>query len=69
MHETFAFGPHRCIGSHLARLMSGVMVKAVLDRIPDYAVEVDRVRHYLGNPAMTGLGKLPVTFTPGAARG
>ena len=68
-HLAFGLGPHRCIGSHLARLMSGVMVKAVLDRIPDYAVEVDRVRHYLGNPAMTGLGKLPVTFTPGAARG
>ncbi|MDT5068403.1 MAG: hypothetical protein QOK02_4558, partial [Mycobacterium sp.] len=35
-HVAFGLGPHRCIGSHLARLMSEVMVKAVLDRIPDY---------------------------------
>jgi cytochrome P450 len=63
-HLAFGLGPHRCIGSHLARLMSEVMVKAVLDRIPDYRVELDGVHQYLGNPSMTGLGKLPVTFTP-----
>ena len=68
-HVAFGLGPHRCIGSHLARVMSEVMVKAVLDRIPDYAVDVDNVQQYLGNPAMTGLGTLPVTFTPGAKRG
>ncbi len=68
-HLAFGLGPHRCIGSHLARLMSEVMVKAVLDRIPDYQVDLDGVDQYLGNPSMTGLGKLPVTFPPGAKRG
>jgi cytochrome P450 len=68
-HLAFGLGPHRCIGSHLARLMSEVMVRAVLDRIPDYHVELDGVHQYLGNPSMTGLGKLPVTFTPGTKRG
>ena len=68
-HLAFGLGPHRCIGSHLARLMSEVMVKAVLDRIPDYRVDLDGVHQYLGNPSMTGLGKLPVTFTPGAKHG
>jgi cytochrome P450 len=68
-HLAFGLGPHRCIGSHLARLMSEVMVKAVLDRIPDYRVDLDGVYEYRGNPSMTGLGKLPVTFTPGAKRG
>jgi cytochrome P450 len=68
-HLAFGLGPHRCIGSHLARLMSAVMVRAVLDRIPDYQVDIDGVRHYRGNPSMTGLGTLPVTFTPGAKRG
>lgn len=62
-HVAFGLGPHRCIGSHLARLMSQVMVKAVLDRIPDYQV-TDGSHQYLGNPSMTGLSKLPVTFTP-----
>jgi cytochrome P450 len=41
----------------------------VLDRIPDYRVDFDGVYQYLGNPAMTGLGKLPVTFSPGLSRG
>jgi cytochrome P450 len=68
-HVAFGLGPHRCIGSHLARLMSEVMVRVVLDRIPDYQVDLDGVHAYLGNPSMTGLGKLPVTFTPGVSRG
>jgi cytochrome P450 len=68
-HVAFGLGPHRCIGSHLARLMSEVMVRAVLDRIPDYRVDLDGVYQYMGNPSMTGLGKLPVTFTPGVALG
>ena len=68
-HLAFGLGPHRCIGSHLARLMSEVMVKAVLDRIPDYRVDVDGVHQYRGNPSMTGLGTLPVTFTPAMKRG
>jgi cytochrome P450 len=68
-HLAFGLGPHRCIGSHLARLMSEVMVKAVLDRIPDYEVDVQNVHQYLGNPSLTGLGELPVTFTPGVKRG
>jgi cytochrome P450 len=63
-HVAFGLGPHRCIGAPLARVMFEVMVKAVLERIPDYVVDVAGVHHYSGNPSMTGLGKLPVTFTP-----
>ena len=68
-HVAFGLGPHRCIGAPLARVMFQVMVKAVLDRIPDYRVDVDGVHRYSGNPSMTGLGRLPVTFTPGASLG
>ena len=67
-HVAFGLGPHRCIGSHLARLMSEVMVKAVLERIPDYQVDQGGVHEYRGNPSMTGLGNLPVTFPPGRSR-
>ena len=67
-HLAFGLGPHRCIGSHLARLMSEVMVRAVLDRMPDYRPDVDNVHQYMCDPSMTGLGKLPVTFTPGVSR-
>ena len=68
-HVAFGLGPHRCIGAPLARMMFEVMVKAVLERMPDYEVDLDGVHQYAGNPSMTGLGKLPVTFTPGCRLG
>ena len=68
-HVAFGLGAHRCIGASLARVMFEVMVKAVLDRIPDYEVDLDGVHRYSGNPSMTGLGKLPVTFTPAVSLG
>ena len=68
-HVAFGLGPHRCIGAPLARVMFEVMVKAVLERIPDYQVDLGGVHRYSGNPSMTGLGKLPVTFTPGVSLG
>lgn len=55
--------------THLARLISEVMVKAVLDRIPGHQVDLDGVCEYRDNPSMTGLGRLPVAFTPGVKRG
>ncbi len=68
-HVAFGLGPHRCIGAPLARVMFEVMVSAVLDRLPDYRVDPSGVCEYAGNPTMTGLGTLPVTFTPGVSRG
>ena len=44
-------------------------MKAVLDRIPDYGSTSAVSIEYRGNPTMTGLGKLPVTFTPGVSLG
>jgi cytochrome P450 len=67
-HVAFGLGPHRCIGAPLARVMFEVMVKAVLARIPDYEVDLAGVHQYAGNPTMTGLGRLPVTFAPGPSR-
>ena len=68
-HVAFGLGPHRCIGAPLARVMFEVMVEAVLQRLPDYAIDLDGVHTYTGNPTMTGVGKLPVTFTPGRSLG
>jgi cytochrome P450 len=68
-HVAFGLGPHRCIGAPLARVMFEVMVKGVLDRMPDYVVDLDGVAQYAGNPTMTGVSKLPVAFTPGQSLG
>jgi cytochrome P450 len=68
-HVAFGLGAHRCIGAPLARVMFEVMVSAVLDRLPDYRIDLDGVTRYTGNPTMDGLGALPVTFTPGRSLG
>jgi cytochrome P450 len=68
-HLAFGGGTHRCIGAHLAKAMFEVMVKCVLDRIPDYEVDAEQVQEYVGSPAMTGLNNLPTTFTPGVCLG
>jgi hypothetical protein len=46
--------------------MSELVVKAVIDRMPDYEVDRDGVYQYVRNPSMTGLGKLPVNLHPGS---
>ena len=56
-HVAFGLGPHRCIGAPLARVMFEVMVKAVLDRIPDYEIDLDGVHQYSGNPTHDRCGQ------------
>jgi cytochrome P450 len=68
-HLAFGLGPHRCIGSHLAKMMFEVIVRCVLDRLPDYEIDEAAVERYGGHPAMTGLIKLPARFSPGAVVG
>jgi cytochrome P450 len=68
-HLAFGLGPHRCIGSHLARAMFEVIVRGVLERMPDYELKSDEVQDYKGNPTMTGIVSMPATFTPGQPSG
>ena len=49
--------------------MFEVMVKAVLDRMPDYEIDLDGVAAIHGQPHDDGVSKLPVTFTPGQSLG
>lgn len=38
-HETFAFGPHRCVGMHLARREMHCALEEVLAAIPQFRIE------------------------------
>lgn len=67
-HVAFGVGAHRCIGMHVARSTFQILVREVLDRIPDYQV-AQPVQHYAGNPTLNGLVSLPVSFSPGSRRG
>ena len=66
-HLAFGVGPHRCIGMHMARTLFQVMVGEVLSRIPDF--EVESVQFYQGNPELTGVVTMPITFTAGPRLG
>jgi len=64
-HLAFGVGTHRCIGLHVARALFDIMVREVLARIPDYAVDLEATRFYQGNPELYGVVEMPVTFAPG----
>lgn len=64
-HMAFGVGPHRCIGMHIARSLFEVMMHEVLTRIPDFVVDREATSFYKGNPELTGVVAMPVTFTPG----
>jgi cytochrome P450 len=62
-HLSFGSGPHRCLGSHLARVEMRIALEELHRRIPDYRVapgetpasHVSQVR---------GVVRLPIVFTP-----
>jgi cytochrome P450 len=61
-HMAFAYGNHVCLGMHLARMETRVVVDAVLDRLPDL-----RLDPTAGDVHVTGLSfrapaSLPVVF-------
>jgi cytochrome P450 family 142 subfamily A polypeptide 1 len=64
-HVAFGFGPHFCLGASLARLEIAVMLDELLARVPDLALAEPGATVEL-RPAnfVSGLERLPVTFTP-----
>ena len=61
-HVAFGSGPHRCMGTHLARLELRILLEEVLAAIPDYRVVAPGVTRYAG--ITRGVASLPVSFTP-----
>lgn len=64
-HIAFGVGVHRCAGSHIARALAQEMLGQILDRMPDYVVDVDNMKPFLNQGANVGYSSIPVTFTPG----
>jgi cytochrome P450 len=44
-HLSFGGGPHRCLGSHLARQEMAVVLEEWHKRIPDYEVSGQPIEH------------------------
>ena len=59
-HLAFGFGPHFCLGASLARVELRALFERVLDRLPDVELATDEPLPR----SITGVERLPVTFTP-----
>lgn len=60
-------GPHFCLGAHLARRELAVVFRELFRRLPDLEVSGPAVPlEAAGIPLVTGIKRLPVTFTPSA---
>jgi len=62
-HIAFASGFHRCLGSHLARMELTVILGALHERIPDYALDPTQTPGY-NNSMIRTVDPLPLVFTP-----
>ena len=67
-HLAFGVGIHRCAGSHFGKRMAKEMLKQVLERMPDYEVDLSGLRRYPRQGVNKGWQRIPATFTPGARR-
>jgi cytochrome P450 len=62
-HLAFSAGPHRCVGSHLARLEMRIALEELLHRIPDYRIDLDKPLVYQ-HGQVRGIEELHLLFTP-----
>ncbi|MGO9100825.1 MAG: cytochrome P450 [Mycobacterium sp.] len=67
-HMAFALGVHRCLGSNLARVMFKTMITELLDRAPDFTVDLDKVVRYPDAGDVYAVKHLPIAFSPGQRR-
>jgi len=64
-HISFGDGPHMCLGMHLARLETRVLLNAVLDRLPGLRLNPAAQDTHIHGLVFRSPPDLPVLFDPG----
>ena len=59
---SFAFGPHRCLGMHLARMETKVVLEALLDRLPNLRLDPNKEGGGIVGEGFRSPRRLPVLF-------
>jgi cytochrome P450 len=65
-HIAFALGPHVCLGMHLARMETRVLLDALFDRLQDLRLDPEAVDVHVTGMIFRSPLSLPVRFTPEA---
>ena len=59
---SFAFGPHRCLGMHLARMETKVVMETLLDRLPNLKLDPAAEDVHITGRGFRSPRRLPVVF-------
>jgi cholest-4-en-3-one 26-monooxygenase len=63
-HVAFGIGTHFCLGANLARMELRVMVRELVERLPDMRVAPGAAPTRVASTLVRGISSLPVVFTP-----
>jgi len=63
-HLAFGAGVHACLGQNLARADLRIYLTEILQRMPDFKVDVAHSERYRSAPLVNGFTAMPVRFTP-----
>lgn len=61
-HLAFAFGPHMCLGMHLARMETRVVLERIFDRLPNLRLDPDAEAPHITGMTFRAPPALPVLF-------
>jgi cytochrome P450 len=66
-HLGLGLGIHRCLGAHLLKVETRVIMEELLRRIPDFALDPEDAPRWHGG-VVNGMEYVPVVFPPGGGR-
>lgn len=66
LHVTFGVGPHRCVGSHLAKHEVMISLREWLKRIPDFELDPDAPATGVFGGSVMGFESLGLRWDPGS---
>ena len=61
-HLAFAFGPHMCLGMHLARMETRIVLERLMDRLPGLRLDPDAEPPFITGMTFRNPDRLPVIW-------